>query len=222
MRSRSRFRAVLAAVVAAFAVSAVSASSASAISWWVGKATVPHEEKELKAGEKAELSETVKTKQWQLSAEGMILVCEGVKSEKGFIEGTNGGSAHALIFSGCRLVEPAGCTLTSKTITTKPLVLVLKEVGGKTVVELKPAEKEIASITFSNIVACGIEKGKTWTITGFTTAEIVTSTECAQEHFFKIEEKPSNLKIGGIGASFQEFRLDAGLTLKSGNCWAAH
>jgi hypothetical protein len=226
-----RIRLIMLAALAVFAFSAVASSSASAKGWWVENNARTGSEA-LPLGVKAELSEGVVVKEAKIKLSGAIVKCNEItllnkakeeieepnhKPSESFIEGTNGGSIAGLQYSGCVVENPAGCELANAAgepeddITVGEITLKMSATEPK--LEFKPKGELFAEIKFRNIAACGLLKGKTVKIKGFTKATMETPATCAfgqtseqQYHKFVINEAPSTLE--GVGATVEEFKQE--------------
>ncbi len=166
----------------------------------------------LLAGEKAEFSElpanAVTTSKIVLA--GITISCKGLsftaagspeEPTESFIEGTNGGHIKKLVFTECKVTNPASCHIVGETITTNEITLALNSTS--TEVEFKETVSPFAEFEFKVETGCKTLSGKKVKVTGHTIGAISNPSVCEENHVLTINEKPSTLKAAG--AAVEEF-----------------
>jgi hypothetical protein len=146
--SMSRVRIVVAVfvVVCAFSV-AMSSSALAGMGWFVSGIR-------QRTSETAALTNTARVTEGtvlNVPSLGVKLTCAALSGERAEISGTTLGKAKHLFFENCSMIEPAACALSSKNITTAP-ILALPELSGsptKLLLLFHPETgKEFANVEF--------------------------------------------------------------------------
>jgi hypothetical protein len=133
---------------------------------------------------------------------------------EGGVAGTLGKSTGTMTFEECKLVTPANCKLTTKTIGTTELKDELELTGGAKRIEDKFETKE-----GNNFASIGIE-GKKFPVSGSQVCEIDTSNTEAETE--ATTHKIKCVATGGlkIGTNPAEITSEAVVKLTSGKKWS--
>jgi hypothetical protein len=208
----SRMRVLLAGLLAVFAFGALTAASASALSWKV-------EKKELAAKATEALKETTTlAKAVTFAGDGIEVTCTKLAAKKAFIEGTAGGAAEALAFTGCTVPGfTSNCEVEKKEVKTKEVTAKL-EAGVKITFAPKSGE-EFTTLKVINKSPEICEVASEYKVTGAVTGN---ATKAASE----LKEQPlaftatsgSTMKVDSQAATFTG---EMDLALTSAKTWGA-
>jgi hypothetical protein len=208
----SKFKIVLVSVLALFAF-AVAVSSAVAAPEWLVNGTKTTSASLFTIANAAALS-TINSLKWTVGTEVAEISCTGVEIQSGFIKGTKENGAQHVVFTGCTMLAPTSCKLTSTTVTTgevrsellatTPATVTFKPLNGETFATFKVA---------NNGVTCGLGNGKEFVVKGHLNAAIVEPTKD-----YVLQELSANSGAGElVFANGEEGKLKGNISLKLSN-----
>jgi hypothetical protein len=208
----SRMRVLVSSLVVVLALCAVTAATAAALSWKV-------ESKELASKSTEAFKElTSLAKAAKFTGDGIEVSCSKLSAKKAYIEGTTGGAAESLVFTGCTVPEAsAECEVEKSEIKTKELTAKL-EAGVKITFAPKSGEE----ITTMKLIDKGTEVCElvgTYKVTGSVTGNATSAaSELKEQPLAFTTTSGSAMKINSKAGTFTG---EMDLALASAKTWGA-
>jgi hypothetical protein len=207
----SKYKIVLVSVLALFAFAAAAVSSAVAAPEWLVNGTKTTSASLFTIANAAALAAGNKLTWDGAAAE---ITCTGVEIQSGFIKGTKENGAQHIVFTGCTLVKPTSCKLSSSTISTGEVRSELLTVEPAEVT-FKPLNGEVfaAFTVVNNGTTCALGNGKVFEVKGHLNATVVEPT-----HDTVLKEISANTGAGELEfTNGEETKLKGSISLKLSN-----